>query len=303
MIGAVDIGGTKIAVGMVSDTGQVLARTEGPTASESGPTDGLARIIAMLRETAARSGNALRGIGIGCTGRVNPLSGVLGPNEFLPGWEGMNLPAEVSRALGVPAVIENDADAAALGEAAWGAGRGARCFVYVTVSTGIGGGVTIDGRLYRGVEGAHPEIGHHVIDSSGPACFCGAHGCWESLASGRALASWVKTNYPAQAYLLTAKQICEAAERGDAAAVEAVTRTGRYLGLGLANLVTLFTPDVIALGGGLMQSRHLFWKQIHAVIEANCGLVPSNYVRLVPARLGPDAGLVGAARAWLHRFA
>lgn len=305
MIGAVDIGGTKIAVGIVDESGRVLARAERPTAPERGLADGLGRITTMLQETAARAGGKLRGIGVGCTGPVDPLSGMIGDVEFLPGWEGANLAGELSRTFNICAAIENDADAAALGEAAWGAGRGAHRFIYVTVGTGIGGGLVFDGQLYRGVDGAHPEIGHHVIDPSGPACFCGARGCWESLASGPAMVRWMRENGLAgirDPETFDARSICAAAERGEPLAQATVAREAHYLGLGLANLVTLFVPDVIALGGGLMRSRHLFWEPILETIRATCGLVPSAKVRLVPAALGPDAALIGAARVWLHRY-
>ena len=161
----------------------------------------------------------------------------------------------------------------------------------MTISTGIGGGMVFDGSLYRGVEGAHPEIGHHVIDPSGPKCFCGAHGCWESLAGGPALA--------ARAGLSSALAVCRAAEQGDAVARLAVEQEAYYLGLGFGNLITLFTPDVIALGGGVMHSRHLFLDKILQTIQENCGLVPYEKTRLVPAQLGGDAGLAGAAQVWI----
>jgi len=294
MIGAVDIGGTKIAVGMVDESGRLLARLENPTNPQRGPDSGLALICEMLRQTASQAGGQLRGIGIGCTGPVDPFTGILACNEFLPGWEGMNLVEELSRSFGVSAAIENDADATALGESAWGAGRSAKRFLYVTVSTGIGGGLVFDGKLYRGVDGAHPEVGHHVIDPIGPACFCGAHGCWESLASGPALARRGGQD--------SAQEVCAAAERGEPEALAAVEREGYYLGLGLANLVTLFIPDIIALGGGVMRSRHLFWDAIQATIHQNCGLVPHEKTVLLPATLGADTGLIGAACVWLHRF-
>jgi glucokinase len=307
MIGAVDIGGTKIAVGMVSQTGQVLARAERATAPEGGLADGLERVAAMLDDTATRAGGEPHGIGIGCTGPVDPLAGTIGDVEFLPGWEGANLAGELSGRFGVRVAIENDADAGALAEAAWGAGRGASRFVYVTVGTGIGGGIVLDGQLYRGVSGAHPEIGHHVLDPSGPPCFCGARGCWESLASGPAMARWTRERDPegnrfAISEPLDARAICAAAQQGNALAREAAARTARYLGLGLANLVTLFTPDVIALGGGLMRSRDLFWDTILTTIRTTCGLVPHEKVEIVAAALGPDAGLAGAACVWLHRY-
>lgn len=291
MIGAVDIGGTKIAVGMFERSGRLLARREAPSGADLSLAHGLASIIAMLQATAAEAGGMLEGIGVGCTGPVDPLTGILGRIEFLPGWEGCPLTAELQQAFAVTAYLENDADAAALAELAWGAGRDAKRFIYVTVSTGIGGGMVFDGHLYRGVDGSHPEIGHHVIDPSGPACFCGAHGCWESLASGPALAQ--RGGYA------HAKQVCLAAEAGDELARQAVGQEARYLGLGFANLVTLYVPDVIAIGGGVMHSRHLFWDQILLTIRANCGLVPYEKTRLLPAQLGPDVALAGAAQVWL----
>jgi glucokinase len=246
----------------------------------------------------------MRGIGVGCTGPVDPLAGTIGDVEFLPGWQGFSLVGELARTFAVPVAMENDADAVALGEAAWGAGRGARSLMYVTIGTGIGGGLVLDGQLYRGVDGAHPEIGHHVIDPSGPACYCGAHGCWESLASGPAMARWWTDNAPHETLAgeADARSICAAAEQGEPHAMAAVAREGYYLGLGLANLVTLFTPETIALGGGLMGHRHLFWDTIQATIRAICSQVPSEKVRLVPAALGAEAALAGAARVWLHRY-
>ena len=291
MIGAVDIGGTKIAVGMLDRDGRILARRAHPSGSELTLPDGLAHIFSMLHETAMEAGGELEGIGVGCTGPVDPLSGTLERIQFLPGWEGCRLTAELQGAFGVSTFLENDADAAALGELAWGAGQGAKRFIYITVSTGIGGGMVFDGRLYRGVEGAHPEIGHHVIDPSGPPCSCGAHGCWEIMASGPALA--------ARAGLPSALAVCQAARDGDAAARLAVEQEAYYLGLGFANLVTLYVPDVIAVGGGVMHSRSLFWDRILQTIRENCGLVPYEKTRLVPALLGADAGLAGAAQVWI----
>jgi glucokinase len=291
MIGAVDIGGTKIAVGMLDRSGRILARRENPSGTGLTLSDGLSLIFKMLRETAGEAGGTLEGIGVGCTGPVDALTGMLERIEFLPGWEGCHLTCELQNNFGVTAFLENDADAAALGELAWGAGKDAKRFIYVTVSTGIGAGVVLDGCIYRGVEGAHPEIGHHVIDPSGPLCFCGAHGCWESLASGPALA--------VRAGLSSALAVCQAAERGEPSARAAVAQEARYLGLGFANLVTLFTPDVIALGGGVMHSRHLFMDKILETIRENCGLVPFEKTRLVPASLGAHAGLAGAAQVWI----
>jgi glucokinase len=294
MIGAVDIGGTKIAVGAVGEDGAVLARREFPSDPARDASAAVPRICALLRAAAVEAGGELRGIGIGSTGPVDPFTGLYGRVDFLPLWEGLNLPAELSRAFGLTAAIENDADAAALAEAAWGAGRGAGRFIYVTVSTGIGGGIVIDGQLYRGAGGTHPEVGHHVIDLAGPRCSCGARGCWESLAAGPAFARLA--GFP------SAREVCAAAERGEAGARAAVEAEGRYLGIGLSNLITLFAPEVIALGGGVMASRHLFWDTLLATIRQTCGLMPYELTRILPAALGGEAALIGAARVWLHRY-
>ena len=296
-IGAVDIGGTKIAVGVVTPQGRILGRAECPTDAQRGPSDAVQRIAALLRQTAAQAGAKLEGIGIGATGPVHPLTGEFGNVEFLPGWEGFKLIRALEQELGLPAAIENDADAAALGEAAWGAGKGALRFAYVTVSTGIGVGLVFDGQLYRGVDGSHPEIGHMTLDPSGPQCSCGARGCWESLASGTGISrAWREaTGQEAEARLVFA-----AAEAGDPRALAVVNSAVGYLGLGLANLVTMLVPEVIAIGGGVMRGRHLFWERLQANILKNCGYVPAARVRLAPAGLGEDTPLAGAASVWLH---
>ncbi len=305
LIGAIDIGGTKIAAGVVDREGRILGRAACPTAAERGFPDGLRRMIAMLRETAARVDAPLEGIGIGCTGPVDPVSGVLGSVDLLPGWRGGALVDGLAQAFGVPTAMENDADAAGLAEAVWGAGRGKRRFLYVTVGTGIGAALIVDGSLYRGVDGFHPEIGHQVIDLSGPPCYCGARGCWETLASGPAIEAWMKArlapDFPGSAGL-SMKRIRELAEAGDGLALSAMARLGFYLGVGLANLVIVFCPDMIALGGGVMESSHLFLDRARQVIRRHCALVPFDKAELAVAALGADAALAGAAQAWLHRF-
>ena len=306
MIGAVDIGGTKIAVGIVDDDGRVLGRRETPTSAELGYPRALDRTADLMRQVLKDTGVEIGGIGIGSTGPVDPFTGEIGDVNFLPGWQGRNIVEDLARLFRVKVAMENDADAAALGEAGWGAGKNKRRLIYVTVGTGIGGGILLDGKLYRGVDHAHPELGHHVIDASGPVCLCGFHGCWESLAAGPAMEEWVKAEAPsdyAHRENLCAKRICELAQRGDALARRAVEREAYYLGLGLANLVVLFTPDAIVLGGSVMKSAHLFMEGIRKVIRESCRYVPFEKTELALASLGDDANLIGAARVWHHRFA
>ena len=303
MIGAVDIGGTKIAVGVVDDAGKVIAKVETPTEFARVYPDGLRRMVRMLREVAQKANTELSGIGIGSTGWVYPFTGEFGDVDFLPKWKGCNPVNDLAREFNVRVALENDGDASALGEAAWGAGKGKSRLIYVTVGTGIGGGIILDGQLYRGADKAHPEVGHHVIDASGPQCTCGFRGCWEALATGPALAAWFNAKAQAadpQARALTAKEIFQCARQGHPLACEAVARETYYLGLGLANLINLFVPERIVLGGSIMKSMRL--EDLRKVIAQGCRFVPFEKTELALASLGDDANLIGAAQVWHHRF-
>jgi glucokinase len=303
--GAVDIGGTKIAVGAIDASGRVLGRAETPTAAEEGFDSAMRRVGDLLGSIRASADLELRGIGIGCTGPVDPLSGEIGQVEFLPGWQGANPAATLADRFGLSVALENDADAAVLGELQWGAGRGRRHLICVTIGTGIGGGIVLNGALFRGVGGAHPEIGHHVIDASGPLCYCGARGCWEVLASGPAIAARARAALPAtdpQRDTLTAAELCARARRGDTQARSEVERSGRYLGIGIANLITMYAPEAIVLSGSVMESADLLMPVIRAVVRANCTQVPADQVELAVAALGNEAPLIGAAAVWRHRY-
>jgi glucokinase len=305
MIAAVDIGGTKIAVGMIDDQGRVRARFETPTSAELGYKNALDRTTKLLRDASVSAGAKITGIGIGSTGPIDPFTGEIGEVNFFPAWMGENPVKDLEGIFQVSVAIENDADAAALAEASWGAGKGRPRLIYVTIGTGIGVAVILDGKIYRGVAQTHPEIGHHLLDPSGPECWCGFHGCWESLAAGPAMVGWIQKNAPAgYPHLsgLTAKRICELAREKDGWATRAVENEGRYLGYGMANLVTIFVPDVIVLGGSVMNSADLFLGKMREIIAASCRFVPHEKTELALASLGEDANLIGAARVWHHRF-
>ena len=178
-----------------------------------------------------------------------------------------------------------------------------RRFVYVTLSTGIGAGIILDGKLYRGHNGAHPELGHHTVDASGPPCYCGANGCWESLASGLGLRSWYLQNAkePITEPGFGAKEIFALYDNGDTLAQAAVTRLSRYVGIGLANIVTMFVPDVIALGGGLTARADVFLPAAEQHFRRTCGEVPAQDTAIKLAFFRKHVGLAGAAAAWLLR--
>jgi glucokinase len=306
MIGAVDIGGTNIVVGIVDGDGRVLHRTEAPTNASGRYAQARDQIAGMLHESSLAAGVGISGIGIGCTGPVCPISGEIGDVNFFPHWRGCNPVADLAQIFRVRVAMENDADAAALGEAEWGEGKGKQRLLYVSIGTGIGIGFVLHHQLYRGVDHSHPEMGHHLLDPSGPPCTCGFRGCWESLAAGPAMVGWLEANappdYPHRADL-NAKRICELAMQGDAFAQRTVEREAHYLGLGLANLVTLFAPDAIVLGGGVMKSHPLFLPKIRQTIRNCCRYVPFEKTEISLASLGENANLIGAARVWHHRVA
>ena len=300
MIAALDIGGTKIAAALVDRAGHVLIRAECPTLSERGFDDGLRRIVGLLRGLQDQTGEGIEGIGIGCTGPIDPAAGTIGTAELLRGWWGAPLAERLSYNFKVAAVMENDADAVALSEWLWGAGRHAECLVCVVVGTGIGGGIVRNGQLYRGADGAHPEIGHMAVDfAAGPKCYCGLTGCWESLASGPALEKW----YAAGSEPVSAAEICRRARAGDSRAMEAVERLGRYIGIGLVNIVTVYCPDVVLLTGGVMRDAELFLSNARRMVRDLATQVPASRLRVDVIGGASDAGLQGAAAAWICRFA
>jgi glucokinase len=301
IIGAVDIGGTKIAVGAATEDGKIICRSECPTQPALGFASAMDRTRSMLHEVAAQVGCDFVGIGVACPGPLDPLSGIIGDVGTLAGWQGGNLIEALASEFGVQVAVENDADAAALAEAKFGAGKGSSHLIYLTVSTGIGAGIILGGQLYRGAGGAHPEVGHQVLDaSSGIRCYCKATGCWEILASGEAIAAWVQEQLPA-ATPRTTEEICRLAEQGEPLALKAMDRLGYYLGLGLVNLITSFTPDTIVLGGGVMKSSSLFLPRARDIIRELCTQVPAENTTITLAALGNDTGLAGAAQAWVSK--
>jgi glucokinase len=313
LYGAVDLGGTKILTAVADGDGRWLGEDYRPTEVELGPEGVIARIIASLREALARAGAAgaaLSAIGVAAPGPIDFERGVIVEAPNMPGWHELPLAARIGAAFGCPAVLENDANAAGWGEFVAGAGQGARHLVYLTVSTGIGGGLVLDGRLYRGATGSAGELGHIVIDPAGPVCGCGARGCLEALASGTALAREGQAaatdgrspmlGRVATEREVTAEDVADAAAAGDAAARSIIAAAADALGQGLSDFVNIFNPDVIVIGGGAAKIGAPLLDPAVAAMRARAFQRPAMHVRVLPAALGDRAvaaGVLALARA------
>jgi glucokinase len=295
----VDIGGTKIAVAAVSLRGEIIARTELEARAAEGAPCVIARLIHALHSI--EQNKELLGIGIGCTGPVDPRTGHVMNPYTLPTWDDVDIVSPLAEEFHGFVVLENDCDAAALGEFWQGAAQGSENAIYITVGTGIGAGLILNGKLYRGVGMVSGEFGHTTIDYAGLACYCGSRGCLEMYASGPAIAKAYQSRTGVAGG--SARDVIQAARRGDADAGAVIEQAAYYLGVGLANLISLLAPDVIVLGGGVMEHFELFEPTIRDTIAKNVALVPWQQVKITRAALGANAGVIGAAKAFLERTA
>lgn len=302
-IGA-DLGGTKMLVGVVDSSQRVLHRGQEPSHGQSGE-EVLALLEREIREALAAQPDAVTaGLGIPCT--IDRRRGVAINAVNLP-LSDVPIRDRMRERLPIPVYIDNDANVAALAEQLYGAARGARDVVMLTVGTGIGGGLVLDGEIYRGSLGAGAELGHMVIDSDGPECqgSCPNRGCVEALASGTALGREGRAaaeREPDSALgrlvekneAVDGRAVTAAALAGDRAAREVMTLVGRRLGVALSSYANIFNPDVIVVGGGVSAAGELLLEPARAELRARA-LPPMNATPVVPAQLGPDAGMIGAA--------
>lgn len=299
-----DLGGTLVRVGAFDLDGHILFQHEASIAS-IGPEDGLRLIERSIRLTLdSVNSPSLLGIGIGSTGPVDPIRGTINNPYTLAGWTNVPIVERLNREFNVPVRLENDADAAALGEYWRGAGQGAKRLYAVTVGTGVGTSFILDGKIYRGADGSHPEGGHQMIDPNGPECYCGYRGCWESLISGPAISKNVRSALSGDPDFdlalgdpnrFDARLVAEAARAGDATALAVMQKSACDFSIGIINVISLFVPDVIVLSGGVMRSADLFLPTLNEMLRTPNPMVPFDRVRIVPAELGYHAGLYGSA--------
>jgi glucokinase len=299
---ALDLGGTKLAGGLVDRGGGVHEGTEEPT-----DTSSQAALVAQLeRAIAALTGEGAAAVGVGIPSLIDQRRGRAGASVNVP-LADIDLRDRLSERFGLPVALENDANAAALAEHRFGAGRGAAHMVMLTLGTGIGGGLVLNGELYRGAIGAAAELGHMVIDVDGPRCqgFCPGYGHFEALASGQAAARAACELADAQpegalaqtrraGRELDGRLVTELARAGEPDAAEVMERIGFYLGIGIANYVNVFNPEVVVVGGGLAAAGDLVLEPARRVVAERALPTAREMVRIVTAELGPGAGLIGS---------
>lgn len=302
----VDIGGTHIrAAAFPEDSAKPVAHQRVRTHAADGATvfERLARQV----EAVWPSGGNVAAIAVASPGPLDPKNGVILATPNIPEWAHFPLGENLSCRFGVPVFVENDANLAGLGEWKYGAGRGHHNVLYITVSTGVGGGVIIEDRLLQGEHGLAAELGHMIISPEGPLCSCGKVGHLEAYSSGPAIVRYVKERLDsgAQSVLRTksefsARDVADAAQQGDALGCETLARAGKYLGIGLANFLHIFDPSIVIFGGGVSQSGDCLFGPMRESLSERV-FRPQYLENLVitMAELGDDAGLMGAL-AWAH---
>ncbi len=308
-----DMGGTKILAGIVSAEGKVLGTAKRATKPTGGPDKVIERMVKTAQDAVQAAGLEMKeiaGLGTGAPGPLDPVRGVVLYTPNLPGWENVPLARRLSEGLGVPAFIENDVNLGTLGEWALGAGQGVNDLVGIFVGTGIGGGLVLDGTLRQGWRKVCAEVGHMILLAEGPVCGCGNRGCLESLASRTAIERDIWAGIKAgRASLIpeimgkdsrermTSGALAEAWEKGDPLVREVIGRSQFYLGLAVASLVNLVDPELIVLGGGVVEAlgekylEPIRWTAYQNFINKR----GATDVKIVPAQLGDLAGILGAA--------
>jgi len=313
----IDIGGTNLVVGSVAEDGSALhALDSEPTHAEAGQTDVLDRLITLAQRTIERTRKEVRGadiigVGVGAPGPLDTKRGIvlLTPNL---GWVNLPLRQIIHERLGLPAALDNDANCAVLGEWWMGAARGTRNAIGITIGTGIGGGIIVDGKLYHGASDCAGEIGHTTIDTEGRRCKCGNYGCLEAYASGPNIALRAVEELKAGAvsrladYVggdlrqVTAQTVYQAAHDGDQLALEVVNDTAKFLGVGIANLLNVFNPEVVVVCGGVTLAGDRLFDPLRREVARRAFKPAVSVCRIIPCELSGTAGVYGAAKVYLE---
>ena len=313
---AVDLGGTNIRVALVDTNGGTTGFVATPTGAAEGPGAVVSRILLMIRDSLAAAqvdASEVLAVGIGSPGPLDRISGVIHEAPNLPGWTNVRLADRIAEQVKLPVFLENDANAAALAEFSYGENRGTDNMLYITVSTGVGGGLILGGKLWHGVYGSAGEFGHMTVDFEGPLCDCGNRGCIEKISSGPDVADWSieQVRSGAKSVLsarmesgpLTGRDVVEAAAKDDALAVAALGRAGRAVGFGIVNVAHLLNLDLAVVGGGMANAGAMLLDPIKTTVTTHLLASTGPSLRVVPWSLGEDVGVLGAAASARARMA
>jgi glucokinase len=309
-----DLGGTNMHFGLLSVSGELIAAGSSETLAEQGPEAAMDRAAAAIRALVKEAGidaSALLGVGLGSPGPLDLRAGKILETPNLKGWSGFALSGELGRRLGCPVYLDNDANAAALGEYWLGAGRGCTCLIYFTLGTGIGGGIVLEGRVWRGPDGTGGELGHMTIFPDGLECGCGNFGCLEAHANAAAIERFARqaaAHYPDSRLAarqeagerLTPKVVNECAQAGDGPAIGVLEQVGRALGIASASYTNIFNPDKIVFSGGITAAAKFILPVVEREIRLRVFPVMANRVKVQVSELGPNAGVIGAAAVLLE---
>lgn len=299
----VDLGGTKISCALSDLEGRVVAQTTIPTLAHEGEEPVLGRIIKsieMVLEEGKVPVNELKAIGIGSPGPLDAKKGVIVTTPNLP-FKNFQLVQPIEEKFSIPTYLDNDANVAAIAEFMFGAGKGTENMVYITVSTGVGGGAILNGKIYRGSTTNALEVGHTTVFPGGPRCGCGNLGCLEAVSSGTAIGKRANeaVNSKVETSLrdhdtVTSYEVFKEAEKGDVVSKKILDEAFTYLGIGVANIIASFDPDKVIIGGGVSKGGDILFETVQKVVNERCFKSMAEYCKIVPAGLGTDAGVLGA---------
>lgn len=293
-----DFGATNIRAGLVDKNGRILKRAHSRTRASEGKDRVISRIVRVVRELGQ---NDRMDVGIACPGPVDGAAGVLLDPPNLPGWTKVPLREELEEKLGTRVYVENDANMIAYGEWEFGAGCGVNSLLCLTLGTGVGSGLVLDGTLYTGANGLAAELGHTIVEPNGPQCRCGARGCLESLVGAKAIvaeaerviASGEETILTQESGEMTVSRISSAAAEGDSLSKKVLEKAGYYVGIAVSNAVALLDVEMVVVGGGISKAGLLIIEPVRKIVSSNLIGYDLRTLKIVGSQLGDDAGILG----------
>jgi len=306
----VDIGGTNIKIGILTKQGKIIQKTSIPTNPKEGPEKIIKRLCSRIKdlcnESKIKISDIIR-IGVGCPGPLDSKKGIIIKTPNLPGWDNFPLKKRIESRLKIPTIVNNDANSATYGEYWLGAGKGYSTIVCYTLGTGIGGGIILNGKLFKGIDDTAGHLGHITIIPDGPRCRCGNRGCLEALASApnlvkraiKGIKRGIKTKLTSlskgKLQAITSQMIYLSASQEDKFSKKLLAETGRYLGIAVAGILNTLNPEVVIFSGGMIEAGELLFKPLRQEAKRRAFPQPAKRVKIVKAKLGNDAGIIGSA--------